>query len=118
MSHRSDGLAEKTDRALGYGRLCGVTDRQVDAVVTQIGKTIVGRNAEVYARMKLLEPAQARQQPQACEADACAEHDGPQDPGGLNLAHHVLQLLDCAVGTTEQPLTFRREGNRSIAAYQ
>src|ERR1700742_4577209 len=104
MRDRRDGFAEQPYRALGCERWRRVADREIDVVVTQIDDAVVCADPHVYARMLLLQGAQARQEPQASEADARAERDRAWRAGRADRPDHVLQLLNRPIRAAKQPL--------------
>ena len=106
MRHRGDGFAEEPGDALGGWRLSGVANRKIDALLTQVGETVVRRNAKIDARMELLQSTQARQEPESGHADARAQHHRTHGAERANLTHHVLQLLQGPIRAAKQALAY------------
>src|SRR5207302_7160045 len=98
--------------------LSGVANRKIDALLTQVGETVVRRNAKIDARMELLQSTQARQEPKSGHADARAQHHRTHGAERANLTHHVLRLLQGPIRAAKQSLAFRGERDGAIAAHE
>jgi hypothetical protein len=68
--------------------------------------------------MRCLEAREARQHPEARDADAGAEHHRRGLAAGAQFAQDVLQLLESRVRAAEQARPFGRERDGAVAALE
>lgn len=115
---RHDGFIEEVFRAIGHGRAPSVADREVDVLRVQIDHPGAGGQPHLDCGVRLQEGAEARHQPQAGDPGGRGDGHPPLPLRSLERADHILQLLQRAVGAAEQALAFRREGDRTVPAYQ
>lgn len=118
MRDRRHGLPKQPDCTGRRIARWAIPDGKFNAFVLQVDEAVVGGHAHVDVGVLLLEASEARQQPQAGDADAGGDRDRPPFGRHANGADGVLQLLHGAVGAAEQAFALGRERNRAVPAYQ
>src|SRR5690606_18193446 len=100
------------------GGVPAVANREIDAVRPQVAYEVVCRQADVQRRMRSLQAAESRQQPETRHADACGHRDRSRAVRLSDLADHVLQLLYGAVGAAKKPLALRGEAHAAVLSHE